>query len=141
MYWNLLEKVQPKDLRLTRYVLANHKSQYTLTLGRLDDEIFEDLKTTFPELLEPPYKMLIKLDEDWMKSVDGKDRWRKFIGGYEKTVTDYNFGSLIRTDSTNEYGETNTIFGAYRSHLYLLALITELQCTVTRIQVRSRPSF
>jgi len=94
VYWNLLEKVQPKELRLTR----------------LDDEIFEDLKTTFPELLEPPYKMLIKLDEDWMKSVDGKDRWRKFIGGYEKTVKDYNFGSLIRTDSTNEYGETNTIF-------------------------------
>jgi hypothetical protein len=30
---------------------------------------------------------------------------------YEKKVKDYNFGSLIRTDARQEYGETNTIFG------------------------------
>jgi hypothetical protein len=26
-------------------------------------------------------------------------------------VKDYNFGSLIRTDARDEYGERNTIFG------------------------------
>jgi hypothetical protein len=31
---------------------------------------------------------------------------------YENKITDYNFGSLIRTDATREYSETNTIFGA-----------------------------
>jgi hypothetical protein len=31
---------------------------------------------------------------------------------YEKKVKDYNFGSLIRTDARDEYGEKNTIFGA-----------------------------
>jgi hypothetical protein len=28
---------------------------------------------------------------------------------YEKKITNYNFGSLIRTDATKEYSETNTI--------------------------------
>ncbi|THH30496.1 hypothetical protein EUX98_g3707 [Antrodiella citrinella] len=93
-YWNLLEKVAPRDLRLTK----------------LDDEIFEHTMATFPELNEPPYDKVTKLDEDWLKSPDGKERWRDFINSYEKKVKDYNFGSLIRTDATDEYGEKNTIF-------------------------------
>ncbi|KAJ3488133.1 hypothetical protein NLI96_g3066 [Meripilus lineatus] len=93
-YWNLLEKVPPKQLRLTK----------------LDDEIFEHTMRDFPELNEEPYEKITKLDEDWMKSPEGKERWRKFIQAYEKKVTDYNFGSLIRTDSRDEYGERNTIF-------------------------------
>lgn len=32
---------------------------------------------------------------------------------YEKKIKDFNFGSLIRTDATQEYGETNTIFGQF----------------------------
>ena len=32
---------------------------------------------------------------------------------YEKKVKDYNFGSLIRTDAREEYGEKNTIFGSF----------------------------
>jgi hypothetical protein len=34
------------------------------------------------------------------------------VYSYEKKITDFNFGSLIRTDATKEYSETNTIFGA-----------------------------
>ncbi|TFK68166.1 DUF757-domain-containing protein [Pluteus cervinus] len=93
-YWNLLEKVKPEDLRLTK----------------LDDEIYEHTLETFPELKEDNYAKLIKLDEDWMKSKDGKERWRVFIESYKGKVTDYNFGSLIRTDAREEYGEHNTIF-------------------------------
>jgi hypothetical protein len=33
----------------------------------------------FPELADPPYDNLVKLDEEWMKSPDGKERWRNFI--------------------------------------------------------------
>lgn len=61
--------------------------------------------------MEPPYTKLEKIDEDWMKSPEGKKRWREFIESYKDKVKDYNFGSLIRTDSTGEYGEMNTIFG------------------------------
>lgn len=77
----------------------------------MDDDIFEDLSAKFPELVEEPYTKLIKLDEDWMKSQEGKKRWREFIEAYKEKVKDYNFGSLIRTNSTGEYGEVNTIFG------------------------------
>lgn len=86
---------------------------------------------TFPELAKEPYENLSKLDEDWMKSADGKERWRKFIISYvlsvllvsffhaqdqippryEKKIKDHNFGSLIRTDARDEYAEKNTIFG------------------------------
>ncbi|KAJ6625071.1 DUF757-domain-containing protein [Mycena sp. CBHHK59/15] len=93
-YWNLLEKVAPRELRLTK----------------LDDEIYEDTLTTFPELAEDAHAKLVKLDEEWMKSAEGKERWRKFIESYKKKIKDYNFGSLIRTDSRQEYGESNTIF-------------------------------
>ncbi|KAJ3907615.1 putative polysaccharide biosynthesis protein [Lentinula edodes] len=100
-YWNLLAKVQPKELRLTK----------------LDDEIFQHTMEAFPELAKEPYENLTKLDEEWMKSAEGKERWRKFIMSYEKKVKDHNFGSLIRMNARDEYAEKNTIF-------------------VTRIQVR-----
>ncbi|KAK0484484.1 DUF757-domain-containing protein [Armillaria novae-zelandiae] len=94
VYWNLLEKIPPRQLRLTK----------------LDDEIFEHTLKAFPEMTSEPYDKLIKLDEDWMKSKEGKERWRAFIQTYEKKVQDHNFGSLIRTDAREEYGEKNTIF-------------------------------
>ncbi|EMD36900.1 hypothetical protein CERSUDRAFT_83924 [Gelatoporia subvermispora B] len=93
-YWNLLEKVNPRDLRLTK----------------IDDEIYEHTMSAFPELAQEPYEKLTVLDEEWMKSQDGKERWRKFIQAYEDKIKDYNFGSLIRTDARDEYGERNTIF-------------------------------
>jgi len=93
-YWSLLEKVHPKDLKLTK----------------IDDEIFEHTMKAFPELAVPPYDNLVKLDEEWMKSPDGKERWRNFIESYKGKVTDYNFGCLIRSDAGGEYGEQNTIF-------------------------------
>jgi hypothetical protein len=33
----------------------------------------------FPEMAEPPHDKITRLDEEWMKSPDGKERWRKFI--------------------------------------------------------------
>jgi len=36
---------------------------------------------------------------------------QRVMSSYEKKVTDYNFGSLIRTDGRGEYSESNTIFG------------------------------
>jgi hypothetical protein len=37
---------------------------------------------TFPEFAEANHEKLTKLDEDWMKSEDGKNRWRAFIESY-----------------------------------------------------------
>ena len=41
---------------------------------------------------------------------------------YEKKVQEYNFGSLIRTDAREEYGERNTIFGGYSMYSISLYL-------------------
>jgi hypothetical protein len=35
--------------------------------------------STFPELAENDHAKLVKLDEEWMKSPEGKERWRTFI--------------------------------------------------------------
>jgi len=93
-YWNLLEKVPPRVLKLSK----------------LDDEIFEHTMSTFPEFNTEGHEKLVKLDEDWLKREEGKKMWRDFINQYEKKVKDFNFGSLIRTDARLEYSETNTIF-------------------------------
>jgi hypothetical protein len=76
-YWAILEKVRGSTLRLTK----------------MDDEIYEHLKTDFPDF--DPAKTI---DEDEMKSKTGKERWRKFMMAYEKKVDDYNFGTMMRGD-------------------------------------------
>ncbi|THH17983.1 hypothetical protein EW146_g2908 [Bondarzewia mesenterica] len=52
---------------------------------QLDDEIFEHTLKTFPELAEK-HEMITVLDEDWMKSQDGKERWRNFIKDESNTI-------------------------------------------------------
>ena len=47
--------------------------------NRYDDEIFEHTLRDFPDSAAAPHTGLIKLDEDWMKSKEGKERWRAFI--------------------------------------------------------------
>ena len=89
-YWAILEKMPGSKLRLTK----------------IDDEILEHLQQEFPEL-----DVAETLNEDEMKSKEGKERWRNFMMKYEKTIDDYNFGTMLRSNSKFEYGEKETIFG------------------------------
>ncbi|ODO07934.1 hypothetical protein I350_03516 [Cryptococcus amylolentus CBS 6273] len=73
----------------------------------IDDEIYENLLEVFPEFKFE--ENLRTLNEDEMKSRQGKERWRNFIMPYEKKVTDYNFGTLVRARSDELYTETNSI--------------------------------
>jgi hypothetical protein len=69
-------------LKLTRYRSSLCLAAVVgLTHGgnRHDDEIFEHTLRDFPEFAAAPHTGLIKLDEDWMKSKEGKERWRVFI--------------------------------------------------------------
>lgn len=55
-------------------------------LRRLDDDIYADFESTFPEYAESSEggaKSVQKLDEDAMKSAAGKEKWRTFIAKYE----------------------------------------------------------
>jgi len=94
VYWNLIESIPPSTLKLTR----------------LDDEIYDHFQRDFPELIENPERIK-RLDEDWMKDSQGKERWRRFIASYEEKIDDYNFGCLIRMDSAEEYSQANSLFG------------------------------
>ena len=91
-YWAILEKMKGSTLRLTR----------------MDDEIYEHFKRDFPE-----FDPRETINEDRMKSKEGKERWRKFMMAYEKKVDDYNFGTMLRSNPKFEYGEKETIFGLY----------------------------
>ncbi|KAK3719461.1 hypothetical protein LTR37_004319 [Vermiconidia calcicola] len=88
-YWAILEKLPGSKLRLTKY----------------DDEILEHFNKDFPD-----FDLKATIDEDEMKSKEGKERWRNFINQYEKKVGDFNFGTMIRANPAWEYGEKETIF-------------------------------
>ena len=70
-------------MRLTKYDISFLNSLRQLNECRirirLDDEIFEQFMSTFPELNVEPYEGVTKLDEEAMKSKDGKEKWRVFI--------------------------------------------------------------
>lgn len=89
-YWAILEKLPGSKLRLTKY----------------DDDILEHFKREFPE-----FDLKATINEDDMKSKEGKERWRNFINEYENKVEDYNFGTMLRANPATEYGEKETIFG------------------------------
>jgi hypothetical protein len=94
-YWAILEKVRGSSLRLTK----------------LDDEIYEHLQKDFPE-----FDPAETIDENQMKSKEGKEKWRNFMMAYEKKVDDYNFGTILRTSPTVEYDQDTTIFGMLETY-------------------------
>ncbi|KAL2058213.1 hypothetical protein ABVK25_001831 [Lepraria finkii] len=99
-YWAILEKMKGSNLRLTK----------------MDDEIYEHFKKEFPE-----FDLKETIDEDKMKSKEGKEKWRNFMMTYEKTVDDYNFGTMLRSNPRFEYGERETIF-AMRMQFYAIEI-------------------
>ncbi|CEP62489.1 ribosome-associated Tef1p biogenesis chaperone CHP1 LALA0_S05e06788g [Lachancea lanzarotensis] len=91
-YWNLITKVAGSKLRLTKH----------------DDEIYEKFQEHFPEYKD--LNRLSKFTEDELKTKEAKERWRAFIKLFEEKIDDFNFGTLLRTDSTQEYGQFSTCF-------------------------------
>ncbi|PTU24116.1 hypothetical protein P175DRAFT_0428556 [Aspergillus ochraceoroseus IBT 24754] len=89
-YWSILEKVRGSELRLTK----------------MDDEIYEHFKKEFPE-----FDPAETIDEDNMKSKEGKEKWRNWVNQYEDKIHDFNFGTMLRASAKTEYDRDNTIFG------------------------------
>jgi hypothetical protein len=100
-YWRLLENMPGSKLRLTR----------------IDDDIYEHFKAEFPD-----FDPSATVNEDEMKSKEGKEKWRKFIAEYEKKIDDFNFGTMLRANPTFEYGEKETIFGLLTFHFNIVYL-------------------
>ncbi|KAL8997915.1 MAG: hypothetical protein Q9169_002908 [Polycauliona sp. 2 TL-2023] len=104
-YWAILEKMKGSQLRLTK----------------IDDEILEHFQKDFPE-----FDPTETINEDTMKSKEGKERWRNFMMAYEKKIDDYNFGTLLRANPKFEYGEKETIF-AMRMQFYAIEIARNRQ--------------
>ncbi|OCL04887.1 DUF757-domain-containing protein [Glonium stellatum] len=100
-YWSILEKIPGSKLRLTKF----------------DDEIYEHFKKEFPN-----FDATATINEDEMKSKEGKERWRNFISAYEKKIDDFNFGTMLRSNPKFEYGEKDTIF-AVRMQFYAIEIV------------------
>lgn len=102
---------------------------------RWDSEILQAFEEHFPEITGDEERLRV-IDEDAMKSPDGKARWRAFMTPFEKlgrsilgvwwrlahplsptplAVDDYNFGTLVRKDCEGDYSEENSIFGELSS--------------------------
>merc|ERR1712037_808895 len=60
----------------------------------MDDELYQSFRKEFAEF------DVVKIDEDSMKSKEGKEKWRNWVNQYKDTLKDFNFGSLLRTDPT-----------------------------------------
>ncbi|GAD98463.1 hypothetical protein NFIA_107350 [Paecilomyces variotii No. 5] len=88
-YWSILEKMRGSQLRLTR----------------MDDEIYDHLMKEFPD-----FDPAATINEDDMKSKEGKEKWRNFMNQYEKKVADFNFGTILRANPKYEYEQDTTIF-------------------------------
>jgi len=98
-YFNLLCAIDSKQLRLTRH----------------DDKIYSRFRELFPD-----FKIDI-LDENLIKSNEGKTLWRPFCEEFRELVDDYNYGTLIRTDSKGEYSSENS-FLVVRIQFYAIEI-------------------
>ncbi|KAL9058097.1 MAG: hypothetical protein Q9162_001959 [Coniocarpon cinnabarinum] len=99
-YWSLLEMRKGSDLKLTK----------------IDDEIHDNFRQEFPD-----FDPAATLNEDDMKSKQGKEKWRMFINQYEKKIDDFNFGAMVRASPKDEYNEKSTIF-AVRMQFYAIEI-------------------
>ncbi|OLL26985.1 Protein PBDC1 [Neolecta irregularis DAH-3] len=89
VYWNVLSMRKGSELALTN----------------IDAEILEELKKAFPD-----FKPAETIDEDKMKSPDGKKFWREFMLLFQEKIEDFNFGTLLRSSPKAEYSPETTIF-------------------------------
>ncbi|CBY24801.1 unnamed protein product [Oikopleura dioica] len=70
----------------------------------MDEELYQSFRKEFPDF------DVVKIDEDAMKSKEGKEQWRNWVNQFKDSLKDFNFGSLLRTDPTQDYSAENTIF-------------------------------
>lgn len=73
-----------------------------LKLSPFDDQIYTLFRRDFPTL------NVAYLNEDEMKSPQGKEKWRTFINSFNK-LEDYGYGSLIRVDASKEFSQSNSM--------------------------------
>lgn len=49
------------------------------------------------------------VNENELKSVEGKSKWRPFCEQFKDIIENYNFGTLLRCNCEQDYSEENSI--------------------------------
>ena len=90
-------------------ILRITKNKAKLRLTGCDDHIFTHFAAAFPSLTDDNGRALIALTEDAIKNDSAKAEWRAFCNAYatDDRVNDYNFATLLRLDSRDEYHPEN----------------------------------
>lgn len=98
-FLQLLCSVDPKYLRLTPH----------------DDLIYKTFRDEFPDL------DVTVINEDELKSSEGKSKWRPYCEKFKNIVEDYSYGTLLRSDASKAYSEENSIL-VIRIQFYAIEL-------------------
>lgn len=104
-----------KSIHLTRYSIVSsfllpslfflfHLFSPSL-IHRIDDEIYTKFRETFPKM------RVDHINDNEMKSAEGKAKWAPFMLSFKGKVMDFNYLTLIRLDSSKGYSEENTTVG------------------------------
>lgn len=101
-HWELLASIPGSQLKLT--------SQ--------DDEVFSTFIACFPEFTK---EKLMKFDDMDLKNEKDKARWRDWSKNFEDVIYDYNFGCILRKNSSEPYLENNTLF-SFRLQFYAIEI-------------------
>ena len=73
-------------------------------LTSVDEGIYQKFRLLFPA----DKFDVAKLNEDELKSAASKEKWRPYCMHFEKTVEDYNTGTILRLDASKPYSPENT---------------------------------
>ncbi|XP_034940582.1 protein PBDC1 [Chelonus insularis] len=87
IYFNILCSVDPRILKISPH----------------DDQIYKAFREQFPNL------SVAIINEDEMKSPEGKSQWRPFCEHFKNIVENYSMGTLLRIDCTGDYSEANSM--------------------------------
>ena len=60
------------------------------------------------------------IDDKCFQSKEGKEQWRNWVNQYKDTLKDFNFGSLLRTDPTQDYSAENTVQTSFQFYVECL---------------------
>lgn len=74
-----------------------------LRLTQIDEAIYKAFREEFPDL------DVRIINEDELKSKEGKAKWRPFCERFKDSVEDYSYGTLLRADASRGYDEDNSI--------------------------------
>ncbi|GAA5854948.1 hypothetical protein JCM8547_002318 [Rhodosporidiobolus lusitaniae] len=100
-------------------LISSMKASTLPRLTKWDDLIMESFEKHFPDWQNDDKLKVI--NEDELKTPEGKKRWREFMMPFEKTIDEYNFGTLIRSNCEDDYTQENSMFG-YRLQFYAIEI-------------------